>query len=164
MSIIDIVRPKLRAGFVLFSDRPGLQAPHGGTIPPHIIVTSFRPDLVLLDEAAREIVIMELTSPWDGNVDRSHSFKEDKYSPLVADLSRSFKVSLFCIEITVRGQVTKANRSRLKSLSYRCCDDPKATTSLLLRNCSKAALLCSFSLFTARKEPSWTSPAPLVVR
>ena len=53
MSIIDIVRPKLRAGFVLFSDRPGLQAPHGGTIPPHIIVTSFRPDLVLLDEAAR---------------------------------------------------------------------------------------------------------------
>ena len=163
MTIIDIVRPKLRVGFQLFSDRPGYQAPHGGTIPPHILTTSFRPDLVLIDEAAREIVIFELTSPWDSNIARSHSYKEDKYAPLVADLACNFKVSLFSVEVSVRGQVSKENKARFKAFSYRCCDDPKATTKLLVGNCSKAALLCSFSIFTSRKEPTWTSPTPLIV-
>ena len=164
MSIIDIVRPKIRDGFLLFSDRPGYQAPHGGTIPPHILTTSFRPDLVLVNETAREVTILELTSPWDTNIERSHAYKEEKYAPLVADIARNFKVSLFSVEVSVRGQVSKANRARLKSFSYRCCDDPKATTKLLINNCSRAALLCSFSIFTSRNEPSWTSPAPLNVR
>ena len=29
----------------------------------------------------------------------------------------------------LRGQISKANRSRLKAFVYRCCDDPKVTTS-----------------------------------
>ena len=86
-SMIDIIRPKLKAGFVLFSDLSGFQAPHGGTIPPHVLVTALRPDLVILNEISREIIIFELTCPWDSNTDRSHSFKEDKYAALIADLS-----------------------------------------------------------------------------
>ena len=62
-SIIDIIRPKLKAGFVLFSDLAGFQAPHGGTIPPHVLVTALRPDLVILNELSREIIIFELTCP-----------------------------------------------------------------------------------------------------
>ena len=156
--------PPLKSGFVLFSDMPGYQAPHGGTIPPHILTTSLRPDIFLVNETSREAVIFELTCPWDSNVDRSHSFKEEKYSPLVADLARSFSVSQFSVEITVRGQVTKANRARLKSFAYRCCCDSREITKLLLKNCSKASLLCSYSVFHARKEPTWTGPPPLIVR
>ena len=143
---------------------PGFQAPHGGTIPPHVLTTSLRPDIFLVNESSREAIIFELTCPWDNNVDRSHSFKEEKYSPLVADLARNFSVSQFSVEITVRGQVTKANRARLKSFAYRCCNDSRDVTKLLLKNCSKASLLCSYSIFTARKEPSWTGPSPLIVR
>ena len=143
---------------------PGFQAPHGGTIPPHVLVTSLRPDIFLLNESSRESIIFELTCPWDNNVDRSHSFKEEKYSPLVADLSRNYTVSQFSVEITVRGQITKANRARLKSFAYKCCDGSREVTKSLLKNCSKASLLCSYSIFTARKEPSWTSPPSLIVR
>ena len=39
-TIINIVRPHLIAGKQLFSDLPGLQAPHGGSIPPHILTTN----------------------------------------------------------------------------------------------------------------------------
>ena len=80
-TIIDTVRPKLIAGKQLFSDMPGHQAPHGGTIPPHILVTNLRPDIFIIDELKREAVVFELTCPWDTNVDRSHSYKEDKYAP-----------------------------------------------------------------------------------
>ena len=163
LSVIDIIRPRLKAGFELYSDLSGLQAPHGGTIPPNIHVTALRPDLVVINEPAREVIIFELTCPWDGNIDRSHSFKEDKYAPLVADLSRNFKTDLFSVEVSVRGQLSKANRSRLKAFAYRCCDDPKAVTKSMIMNSSKAALLCSYSIFTARKEPTWASPNSLSV-
>ena len=163
LSVIDIIRPKLKAGFQLYSDLSGLQAPHGGTIPPNIHVTALRPDLVIINEPAREVIIFELTCPWDGNVERSHSFKEDKYAPLVADLSRNFKTDLFSVEVSVRGQLSKANRSRLKAFAYRCCDEPKAATKSMITNSSKAALLCSYSIFTARKEPTWASPNSLSV-
>ena len=162
-TIISIVRPHLIAGRQLFSDLSGHQAPHGGTIPPHILVTNLRPDIFILDELKREVVILELTCPFDRNVDRMHSYKEDKYAPLVADLSRSFTVYNFSIEVSARGQVTKANRARFKEFAYRNCSDPRRITGMLVRDCSKAALLSSYSIFTARKEPAWANPSPLVI-
>ena len=162
-SMINIIRPKLLDGFVLFSDMDGFQAPHGGTIPPHILATSLKPDLFIFNESTRLAVIFELTCPWDGNIERSHNFKEEKYSSLVNDLSRNFTVYQFSVEVSVRGQLTGPNKARLKSLSYRCCSDAKTITKSLYKNMSKAALLSSFSIFSARKEPSWMSPAPLIV-
>ena len=50
-SIIDSIRPALGPSFKLFSDLPGYEAPHGGTIPPHILVTNLRPDLFIVSES-----------------------------------------------------------------------------------------------------------------
>ena len=163
-SLINVVRPRLLEGFTLYSDMPGYQAPHGGTIPPHIMATSLRPDLFVVNEITRTAIIFELTCPWDRNIDRSHSYKEEKYAPLIADLSATYKVFSFSVEISARGQVTVQNRARLKAFSYRCCRDAKLATSLMVKNGSKAALLTSFSLFSARKEPSWIDPPPLITR
>ena len=163
-SIIHCIRPVLREGFALFSDLEGFLAPHGGVIPPHILVTNLRPDLFLLNESARIAVVLELTCPWDGNILRSHEFKREKYAPLVNDLSREFNVFYFPIEVSVRGQISKGNRARFKAFIFRCCTDPRKTLPTILRVCSKASLLGSFSLFCARKEPSWTSPTLLTVR
>ena len=96
-SIISCIRPHLFDGMVLYSDMVGYQAPHGGTIPPHILVTNLRPDIFIVDEIARIAIVFELTCPWDNNVERSHTYKEEKYSPLVADLANHFfRFSLFC--------------------------------------------------------------------
>ena len=163
-SMVECVRPLLIEGFSLFADLEGLSAPHGGVIPPHIHMTNLRPDLFLVNESERVVVMMELTCPWDANVRRSHDFKQEKYAPLVADLSQRFNVFYFPIEVSVRGQITKENRARLKAFLFRCCQEPRKTHSSIMRVCSKAALLSSFSIYCARKEPSWTSPALLTVR
>ena len=114
------------------------------------------------------IVFFELTCPWDDNILRSHEFKDRKYAPLIADLSRhfnlKFKVHNYSVEISVRGQVSKQNRARLKSFLFNCSTLPGNSFKRLIRICSKAALLSSYSIFGARKEPSWMSPNPLVVR
>ena len=163
-SIIDLIRPRLFDGFSLYSDLPGFQAPHGGTIPPHVLTTAFKPDIVLLNESTSSVVIFELTCPWDSNITRSHDFKEQKYSSLVADLSRNFSVSLFSIEISARGYITKSNKARLKTFAYKCCSDAKLVNKSLIRVCSKASLLSSYSIFSARREPSWNNPASLTVQ
>ena len=130
----------------------------------HILVTSLKPDLFIINEETRVAVVFELTCPWDNNIERSHNYKEEKYSSLVTDLARDFTVFQFSVEVSVRGQLTGPNKARLKSLSYRCCRDAKAVTKSLYENMSKAALLSSFSIFSARREPSWMSPAPLFIK
>ena len=143
----------------LYSDMRGLLAPGGGSIPPDIIVTNLRPDICIVNETSNEVILFELTCPWDRNIDRSHTFKEEKYSPLVADLSRRFKTYQFSVEISVRGQVTRDNKAHLKAFTYRVCADPKAVFKSIIQVCSRISLLSSFSIFSARNEPSWTDPS-----
>ena len=95
---------KLRPGFVIFSDLEGFQAPGGGVIPPNILTTTLRPDLFLVNESQSLLVLFELTSPWETNIDSNHTYKEGKYAPLVADLSRNFTVFQFSVEVSARGR------------------------------------------------------------
>ena len=128
-----------------------------------MLSTSLKPDLFIINESARLAIIFELTCPWDSNIERSHNFKEEKYASLVTDLSQNFTVFQFSVEVSVRGQLSGPNKARLKSFSYRCCRDAKSITKSLVKVTSKAALLSSFSVFSARREPAWMNPAPLVV-
>ena len=157
-NIVALIRPMLAPGVRLYSDLPGYLAPGGGSIPPDIIVTNQKPDLFIINESTREIVIFELTCPWDGNVERSHTLKEEKYAHLVADLSRSYVAYLFSVEVSVRGQVTKNNKKRLKAFTYRVCSEPRKVFSDIVQICSKVALLLSFSIFFAQNKPSWSDP------
>ena len=140
------------------SDMPGFLAPGGGSIPPHILVTNQKPDVFIINESLREAVVFELTCPWDDNISRSHAFKEEKYAPLIADLSQRYKTYQFSVEVSVRGQVSSDNKKRLKALTYRVCSDPKPVFKSMVRILSKSALLSSFSVFSARAEPTWVNP------
>ena len=70
--------PNKRNGFSLFSDLNGFQAPHGGVIPPNVLVTSLRPDIFVINEDARVAVLFELTCPWEKNIERDHTYKQEK--------------------------------------------------------------------------------------
>ena len=58
-----------------------------------------------------------MTCPWDNHVERSLNYKEEKYSPSVADLDNDFRVFHYSVEVSVRGQVTKDNRACLNSFT-----------------------------------------------
>ena len=75
-------------------------------------------------------------------------YREEKYAPLVADLSANFSVFNFSVEVSARGQITKENRSRIKALIWRCCQQPKGLVKPVTNYMSKAALLSSFSIFS----------------
>ena len=51
-----------RQRYTCYFDIPGFQTPAGGTLPADIIVATFRPDIVLVDNRKKSIAILELSS------------------------------------------------------------------------------------------------------
>ena len=72
----------------------------------------------------------------------------------MTDLSREFRVESYCFEVSARGQLSKANKARLKSFLLECTGLKRQSAVQLFANVSKAALLGSFSIFSARNEAS----------
>ena len=155
-TVFAFISGKVCDGFSLFADIAGFNAGGGRVFPPHIIVTSQRPDLVVVNSEQRRVIIFELTCPFDTNIDTAHDFKMGKYASLVGDLQGDgYLVDLFCVEVSVRGQISKANRARIKSFLLKSTGLKRGASVDLICKLSKASLLSSFSLFCARNEAAW---------
>ena len=164
-TITDYLSGRVNDGFEIFSDLAGRGSGPNRTIPFDLVITSQRPDLVIVNHALKQIVIFELTVPWDRNVQNAHEYKMNKYAALVIDLQNAgYVVDLYCFEISVRGQVTKANKARLKSLVHRYTNAGRLGFKKLITNVSKASLLASFAIFCARDEAHWSQVNDLSVQ
>ena len=162
-TIFDFIRRDVKDGFQIFVDLTSHGAGNGGTIPPDVLPTTQRPDIFLVNRAERKAILFELTVPWDANINSSHDLKEQKYAALVRDLSVDYHVESYCFEVSARGQVSKANRARLKSFLYKSTSMNRNATVKLINSVSKAALLGSFSIFSARNELTWNINVDLSV-
>lgn len=136
-------------------DLPGQQS---STIPIHILPCSDRPDLVILYPDEKKLVIVELTVPFETNIESSHNYKINKYCALVNDLTDiGYNCDIHCIEIGSRGFISKENRSRLQSM---LCDiSLKKQFKHVCNNISKLALVTSYAIFKLKDEPQWTDSA-----
>ena len=84
----------------------------GGTIPPHILVTNQRPDLVIVWDDPKELLLIELTVPFEGNISDAHNRKIDRYKTLVQDLNETeYNTTYEAIEVGQRGLINKENKN-----------------------------------------------------
>ena len=105
----------------------------GGTLPPHIVISTQRPDL-----------LVELTVPFETNVDDAHKRKVERYETLIQDIRESrYEVTFEGVEIGSRGHVDKANKNRLKNILKQCnCENVKCRE--FVQELGKLALIASF--------------------
>ena len=132
----------------------------GGTIPPHILVTNQCPDLVIVWDDPKELLLIELTVPFEGNIHVSdaHNRKIDRYKTLVQDLNETEYDTMYeAIKVGQRGLVNKENKTRLKQILGKCGCSKKPKE--MINEMSKAAVLASFIIFYSRHERTW-SDAP----
>ena len=66
--------------FSVYSDIKGYQTSNGGSMPPSLTVTSLKPDIVILDKVNKQTSILELTVPFEHNIEKQHKYKMNKYS------------------------------------------------------------------------------------
>ena len=140
----------------IYADIPGHKF-NNGTIPPDIILTSSRPDLILINRTEKRIDVLELSCSFEKNIESAHQIKELRYFDLKTDLQQAgWLVNLVPFEIGSRGLVTKRNKTALINTFKR--NHIKVKHNNLIKNVSKISLLCSYVIFQARTEPTWETP------
>ena len=108
--VADHVKQHMDADCEIHSDGGGKP----WTIPPDILPTSDRPDLVVINRVKKSISIFELTVPYEANIRRNHQYKCHKYIPLILILQKlDFNVKYFSVEIGNRGFISRDNSNRL---------------------------------------------------
>ena len=132
--------------FLFYSDMPGYQAPHGGTVPPHVLVTALKPDIVITSSVSRGVIVFKLTCPWDANISRSHNFKAEN----LPHLSLIFPNATLCLFTLSKCPLEGRWQN---TIDLKCCRANHAMAKSLICISSNAASLSSYSIFSARGEP-----------
>ena len=139
-------------GLEVYADLPNFWL-NGGTIPPDVLPTGQRPDLVIIDRKERKIELLELTCSFETNLEKANIRKLITYNDLKGDLEKTgWKVMLVPFEIGSRGLVNRRNKESLMSAIKR--NNIKIRHIQLFKELSKIALLCSYSVFQAHCVPS----------
>ncbi|XP_039504261.1 uncharacterized protein LOC120460516 [Pimephales promelas] len=72
--------------------------------PDTIAVTTLRPDMVLMSAASKQVVLLELTVPWEERMEEAQERKRAKYADLVAECRRNgWKARCEPVEVGCRG-------------------------------------------------------------
>lgn len=100
--------------------------------PGNITATSLRPDMVLTSESTKQVVILELTVPWEDRIEEAHERKRAKYAELSSECrNNGWKVRCEPVEVGCRGFAGHSLLRTLKLLGVRGLLLRKATRNIL---------------------------------
>ena len=142
-------------GITVYADIEGAKV-NGGTIPPHIMVTTSRPDLVIINEntTPTTVLLVELTIPFTRNIEAANTRKRTRYEFLTSDIENAgYKCTNLPLEVGSRGHINSRNR---ETLLFVCHTFKIRKFQPILKNISKLALLGSYVIFNARSAPDWS--------
>ena len=109
-----------KEGVTCYADLTGWRT-NGGTIPPDLVLTEQKPDLVIIDRSVlpAKVVLVELTVPWDSsdNFKAAYERKLTRYERLAGDLrEKGFYTINLPLEIGCRGVLNARNSVVLETL------------------------------------------------
>ena len=85
--------------------------------PHHIVQTRERPDVVIWSDTAKKVIIVELTVPWEENMEEAYERKLTRYETLRTDCEENgWKCSVLPIEVGCRGFIGRSTTSYLSKL------------------------------------------------
>ncbi len=124
------------------------------TFPPHIVQTAQRPDIILYSDSTHQIILVELTIPWESRVEEAHERKSLKYAELKSDcISKGWKCWCFPIEVTCRGFPAKSVLFLSRSLGMSTTGQKK-----LLREVSETTENASCWIWNKHRQDQQTTP------
>ena len=139
--------------FVCFVDIEGRKTPAGGTLPPKVIVTTLKPDIVIIDNKTKEVNIFELTCPGEKRIDVANKLKKEKYQHFLKDITQ-FKATVTPFEVgSNTGHISQRNKQSFHLLHKYCKKNIKLNQ--FKNNISAISGLSSFFIFNCRNEKNW---------
>ena len=125
-SVLNYLEQRVdKTRYTCYIDIPGHQTPAGGTLPHSVTVSTLRPDIVIIDELKKNIMVLELTVPGELRIEESNRLKGDKYQHFTTDI-KTHTVSVLPFEIgSHTGYITQKNHATLRTLHKFCSKDIK---------------------------------------
>ena len=121
------------------------------TIPDYVYLTAERPDLVIVDKRKKNIVIVELTIPFEHNFHKAYTRKANRYKSLVAGIEEcGFTCDYFSVEVGSRGIVHQGTSAILRNIT----GAQRMNVKDLINSLSKCAMKCSYVIFRDRNKSS----------
>ena len=150
----------------VYADLPGLRASEGpqATIPSNLLITSYRPDIVVYNSETSSVALLELTCPLDSehHIEAARSRKQNKteYLQLLAEFDRLRIDNYYeTVEISVLGHYQPSCIQNFKT--FVDFIHPSTTTKSSIRqtfdDAAKAYISCSQKIFLARNCSEWTA-------
>ena len=88
-------------------------------VPPHIMVTKLRPDILLISERTKQMAIIELTVPSEERVEVSSELKKWKYAKIEeAGKRNKWKIRVWAVEVGCRGFPAASLSTFLKEVGF----------------------------------------------
>ena len=152
--IVDHIKTYLDSDENLYADLPNHRASDNppATIPPEILVTSARPDIVIVS-----VALMELTIPYNSpeSLTNAHARKSTKrkYQTVLSDLEyKGHNTSLVTIEIGALGHSLTTTHRSLQNLLPTIS---RRATRAMFDDAAKIAIAACHTIFLARKSQVW---------
>ena len=99
--------------------------------PPHISVTSLRPDMVMWSNASQQVNLIELTVPWEDNLEEAHERKKTKYDALRDDCERNgWSCNVLPVEMGCRGYTGRSLSAYLRGIGLKGKKHKRTTREL----------------------------------
>ena len=116
---------------------------------PNIIKESgLRPDIVLHSQSSKQLILIELTVPYENRIEGAHILKSEKYADLANNLRvGGFKAQVLAVEIGARGFIGKSAYNLMKQLAV-----PSRKRTKALKAMTEAAEKCSSWIWARRNE------------
>ena len=115
--------------------------------PTYIYATSQRPDIVIVSNSSRAVILVELTSPSEENIQQRNFDKRKKYESLIEGCrANDWKAHLFCVEIGARGFVADSFFGAMRKLGMK-----NREVKDIRRKVSNIALRCSYAIYIQRE-------------
>ena len=92
--------------------------PEWRNYPDVISKTGMRPDIALHSDSSKQVILIELTVPYESRMEEAHIYKTEKYAGLASTLKKAgLRVKIFAIEVGARGFVGTSAYDLMKQLA-----------------------------------------------
>ena len=99
--------------------------------PQHIVITNLRPDIVVWSDQGKEVLLVELTVPWEENMEVAHERKMTKYDTLRMEIEmKGWRCKVLPVEMGCRGYASRALIAYLRGIGLSAAEIKKTTKEL----------------------------------
>ena len=150
----------------VFADLQGLRASEApqATIPSTVLITPYRPDIVVYNSGKPSVALLELTCPLDSehNIQSARSRKQNKveYHQLLVEFDHLQIPNYYeTIEISVLGYYLPSSIQNIKTFIdfVKLCVTTISSIRKILDNAACQCMSCSQKIFLARNCSDWST-------